>query len=118
MAGNTTLPGYPLPVGTKYRQVFDHAGPVSYSQATGDAINASDLGFGGIDSIHPIFGGVTLSGTYQLKAYYTPTLTAGNASPGTPQKVLCRWYVVAGGAEVANAVNLSGELVRLDLTLV
>lgn len=118
MAGNTTLPGYPQPFGTKWKQVLDHAGPSNYQQGTGDIFNASDIGFGGIDAIHPVFGGISLSGTYQVKAFCTPILAATKPSPGTPPKVLLRWYVVAGGAEVANGVDLSGELARLDFTLV
>jgi len=104
---NNILPGYPVPWGNKWAVVFDHYGPSAYSNiasssGTGDVINASDLGFGGIDYIAPQH---TPTGTYTANMY---TTNIG----GAQSKVALKWFS-AFATEVTNGTGLSSESVRL-----
>ena len=118
------LPGYPNPIGQKVDSVFPHAGPSSYSQASsgsapalstgGDTVYAVEAGLKLIDHCT---GGVSDSGTYRVEVLYDSVSgIAGSSNPSAGQPkttVRLRWYVVATGAQVAGAVNLSAEIVRL-----
>ena len=106
---NTILPGYASPIGNKWMVVFDRTGPSSYSNiatnsGTGDVVNATDLGFGGIDVI---VGTVESSGTYDVEPYYT------NTTGGAQSSVALKWYVTTTGSEAANGTSLSAKTVRL-----
>jgi len=127
---NTPLLGYPQAVGAKVQDIFDHTGPTSYanigtSGGAGDVINATDLSYGGFDTVHPVFGGYSNSGNYIIKVVTghtttTPTLSLGGlASPA----VTLIWYTTSAAfgaisTEVTNATNLSAESVRLECWLV
>src|SRR6266446_911791 len=133
---NTTVAGYPTTVGNKTHSMFDHTGPSSYanvgtSSGAGDAINASDLGFGGFDSIMPVFPsgfleGYTASGNFIVKV---GTGTSGTALVATyPKgnaftKATLQWFTTAAAfgaisTEVANTTDLSAEVLRFDAVVV
>lgn len=117
---NRGLPGYPQPVGVKTEMVFDHDGPASYNNTgtaltSGETINASDLGYGGVD-----FAEVDSLSSDGLNYCYVMILnqsTSGPSGNATPSFVV-RWFVVATGAEVANAVNLSAKSIRVRARLI
>jgi len=118
-----TFNGYPDSFGSKRASVFPHQGPASYTQVTpgtapalatgGDLVAAVEAGMKYFDTV---IGGLTDSGTYRVEVIPT-TLSGIVASPGQiPQPgttARLRWVVVATGAEVAGAVDLDAEIVRL-----
>jgi hypothetical protein len=122
---NTPLPGYPQPVGTKYRHIFDHTGPSSYTQfATpstgGDVINASDLGMGGFDAMEP-----AVDTTGKVIAY--PVLNLGGAGNAVPKVVIQYWSLVTAslygqsqvlGTQIVAASDLSGLFFRFKAVMV
>lgn len=113
------LPGYPMPVGEKYLVIADYLGPLSYVNGTGDKLVA---GFGGglnQGGIEFVSGGNSVSGTYNIKIFYPSAATTSSTSqPGANASVIIKWYVLATGLEVANATNLSAEVVRLRIDTV
>ena len=88
--------------GGMYFNVLDVSGSASYVQG-GDVIGATSFGFN--NTIWTLIGGVSHSGTYFA--------IARALNNGLTQWQLV-WYVSATGAEVAAAVNLSTETVRLS----
>lgn len=107
---NTKVPGYPTVIGDKAVTCVDHTGPASYT-THGESFGAPNQ-FGGVNQFGLrnydwIGGGVSQSGTYAVEGRLT-----GSGNQVTFKLV---WSVVATGAEVANATNLSGETVRLLL---
>lgn len=116
VVGNPALSGYPQPVGEKYEKVFDHQGPASYNNTgtfatSGETITAISLGFGGLDTLGA--SGLSASGLYTAMVFL---VNAGNAN--AVKSAVIHWFVQATGAEVANAVNLSGEVIRFTARLV
>lgn len=117
---NTPLPGYPMPVGEKYLNVFDHTGPASYTQfATpstgGDVINASDLGVGGFDSMDPV-----VDTTGRIIAY--PVQNFGGGGNAASKVTVEYWSLVTAslggqsqtlGTQVAATSNLSTFIFRM-----
>lgn len=106
--------------GDRPYSVIDWAGPSSYAQVVnntasplgaptgGQAITPSAFGLSaGLEGIFVV--GSSLSGTYTVQAFQATAYNPGNNN-GT---WLLRWTVAATGAEVAAAVNLSAESVRL-----
>jgi hypothetical protein len=89
--------------GGHYYSPLDYAGSASYVQG-GDSIGATSFGFN--SSIQTLIGSVSHSGTYRVDPR---PLTSGIQ---TQWQLV--WIVVATGLEVAGAVNLSGETVRLS----
>lgn len=104
--------------------IIDWAGPASYTQVTngtapaaptgGQAITPSAFGLGGgngspagVEGIFVV--GSSISGTYTVQAFQATSYNQGFANPTWT----LRWIVAATGAEVAGAVNLSAEIVRL-----
>jgi hypothetical protein len=119
---NKLLDGYPFYIGSKKILVVDYKGPASYTTG-GESLTAKEFGQGGIDAIEPLNkqwleitqGGVA---TYQLVAAslsgtYFATIKFGASAQGAVSSVTIQWWVVATGAEVAAAVDLSSEVVRL-----
>jgi hypothetical protein len=115
---NRVLPGYTMPVGAKYEIIIDHDGPGSYNNTgtfatSGEIINAADIGIGGFELVSD----QTLSSDglnyvlIQLPNQSTSVEPQGNALP----TARIHWYVTATNAEVANAVNLAGKSVRLQI---
>ena len=99
----TLLHGYPDLVGKRALFCGYGNGPASYSQTTGDPVTVPQYQFY-IDMITS--GGVqTVSGTY----YAQPRPKAG----GVRQTWAMHWFVTSTNAEVANAVNLSAEVLQV-----
>lgn len=115
---NRILPGYVAPMGNKYELIVDHDGPTSYNNTgtfstSGETINAADFGLGGIDfvDVEDLSSDGVNTGAALLVAQST---IAGNIGNAVTSFVL-HWFVQAGGAEVANAVNLSTKSLRLKI---
>lgn len=120
--GNRPLPGYPMPEGDKYFNVFDHTGPTSYVQfvtpATGGDVlkaNGGGLNFGGIDALN-----LDVDDSGQFAVYPVSNLGGyGNAVPS----IILVWYslvtaTVGGqaqtaGSQVVAGTNLSTFSVRI-----
>jgi len=106
------LPGYPSPIGNKWKVVDERVGPKSYVNGTGQKINASDYGLGGFDFAVP--AGVSYSGTYFGRIFW-PTSVAPSKLEGAQAYFYIKWYVLSSGNEVTNTTDLSCEILRLDL---
>lgn len=96
---------YPMSVGAKFLGVIPHAGPSSYTQLSGggDVLNAVNFGIKNFDRVD---SGLTSNGTYRVEVV--------NPTSGPAPSVALRWVVVATGAEVAGAVDLSASSVNLS----
>ena len=95
----------PSPLGEVFAGGATLTGNANYQQATIYLTNARIFGL--LSSIKFIFPeSATISGTYFVRFFRTGTGT-GVAT------VRNKWYVVATGAEVANATNLSTETIRV-----
>lgn len=133
---NYPVAGYPQPVGAKYNIRVDHTGPASYvayapgTTPAGDIINASDLGYGGIDSFGTGYAGYDSTGTYFVivkpaKTGFFPVGSANYAGGPTTQCIV-QWFTTTGGAgtftpastEVTAGTNLSTYTVRLSFDTV
>lgn len=82
-------------------RLIDHDGPASYPTG-GEVITAASLG---MRSIAFVISTMSLSGVNYVEPYL------GNKKSATSFKLM--WTVVATGAQVANAVNLSTESCKL-----
>lgn len=96
-----TLTGYVDIWGKHAAGAIDHSGKASYVTG-GDTLTASRYGLRSIDYVG---GGLSNSGTYEVRGKAT------GAGAHTTYKLV--WFVVATGAEVAAAVDLSAEKVRI-----
>jgi hypothetical protein len=113
MMGNNFLAGYASPFADKIELVFDHAGPASYVNSgtfntSGDIINASDLGIGGIEY-------VDIDGLSSDNLDYIWVEYRGGGYGNALASVVLHWFVLATAAEVANGVNLSAKTVRVKV---
>lgn len=113
---DTTLKGYPTHQSSKQSFTVDHAGPASYAGTAGEVIGAanlqtgiSTLGLAAIDQI--IASPFSVSGNY----YVIPK----PVGKGTQKTFNLQWFAVTYSTgvlvltQVAAAVDLSGETVRL-----
>ena len=124
---NIPLPGYPQPVGEKYQEIFDHAGPASYTQFSpgasptgGDIINALDLGFGGFDKVD---GGYDSTGQFSIAV-----IPVGGGNGNAIKSYTLKWtaqvtatlggQAQTAGSEAVAATNLSTFYTRLTAWLV
>lgn len=105
MAADRVLPGYETYWGNKKVEIIEHFGPASYATG-GETYTASQVGWGGFDRVS---ASISYSGTYQMRVLY------GSTAVGAVASVKIMWVVIATGAEVAAAVNLSTEITRLEL---
>lgn len=123
--GNKPLAGYPQPRGSKYKSIFDHTGPASYTQFTspstgGDVINASDIGAGGIERI--------ALGTDSLgKISSTVILNLAGYANAVPSVIITYTSLVTAtlggqsqtaGTQIAAATDLSGFSWRAEADVV
>lgn len=104
------LPGYENIFGTKKAFVGEMAGPDAYA-AGGAELRASTLGWGGFDAVQVV--GLSYSGTYYCYVQYLPVDAAPSDRKDAVPAVSILWYVRATGAQVADEVDLSGEIIRL-----
>lgn len=111
------LANYPDSFGSHRATVFPHTGPASYVQFTdtpvlaGDTVYASESGIHGFDAVIPV--GLSDSGTYLVQGVAPAGNPSTSRNGAQATTWILRWVVVATGAEVAAAVNLSAEVVRL-----
>jgi hypothetical protein len=87
-------------IGQRKLFVFPSVGPTSYSQTTGDVVVAPVGVY--IDYIAPT---MSVSKTYEVRFFPSAVNT-------TRATWTAKWYVISSGAEVGNAVNLSGESIQ------
>ena len=91
--------------------VLTGAGPSSYSQTTKDPLTNPGAG----DYIAALPGSArTVSGTYRLE--FVPAAAGqprAGAASASQSGWTATWYVVSTGAQVANAVNLSTEVIQV-----
>jgi hypothetical protein len=118
--GNTPCSSYPMPVGKKLENIFDHTGPASYTQFStpttgGDVLNASDIGVGGFDRVE---GSWDTTGQFSCVAINQ----AGGYGNALPKVILYYTALVTAtvggqaqtaGTQVASATNLSTFSFRL-----
>ena len=102
------FPGWPISIGGQFSYGLSpngHAGPSSYVQIAGggDVLAAQEFG---LKFLERVSGGYTSDGLYQVVAI--------NPTNGPVATVALKWIVVATGAEVAAAFNLSASVVNLE----
>lgn len=89
-----------IAIGQRKLFAFSATGPASYNQTTKDAV-AAPIG----EYIDCMFEAMSVSKTYKI-------LFCPSAVGTTRASWVAVWFVIATGAEVANAVNLSGESIQ------
>lgn len=107
--------GYPDSFGAKRASVFPVAGPASYAQYTAPTTGGQDVqvsGPSGLKMVDYCLGGITVSGLYRVEVVQIEASTL-NGVPVAGSQIVLKWSVVATGAQVAGAVNLSAEIVYL-----
>lgn len=107
----TVVPGFQQYFGSKLKMVCEVTGPASYL-AGGQTITNTSLGWGGFDVVAVPMR--SLSGTYRCEVQPLPIDATPSVPLGAFQTFKIVWIVVATGAEVADAVDLSAEVVRFD----
>lgn len=105
------LPGYEQLWGTKKVFIGELVGPKSYVGG-GQTVNASQLGWGGFDRVGMM--SLSYSGTFSFRTQILPVDAAPTAFNPNVKSVKIIWIVVATGAEVAGAVDLSAEVGRFE----
>lgn len=118
MAAIRSLDGYPTSWGSSRACVKGVAGPASYTQIVpgtapavatgGQTIYARDFGLKYFDSVT-----AGLSDTAINRVEVVPGAASGVGPKGACTSYTLRWVVVATAAQVANAVDLSSEIVRI-----
>ncbi len=110
------LDGYPTPWGASFVSVITLTGPASYSQFTAPSTGGQDvrsLPEAGPKTVDFAIGGSSDDGTHRVEVvHYEAGAVPGGASLANATFVL-KWYVIATGSEVAGAVDLSGQTVRV-----
>lgn len=108
--GNTADKGYPTAIAQKAIWIGDHSGPLSYTTG-GETVTAQNLGFlRNLSAVVPM--GVSVSGNYCVQADFT---AKGNRTTCkliwlySPLNALSQ----TAWTQVAAAVNLSGETIKL-----
>lgn len=107
--------GYPDSFGAKKVSIFPINGPSSYAQYTAPTTGGQDVivtGPSGLKMVDFVQGAVTTDGLHRAEVVQYESATV-NGVPLAFAKIVLKWYVVATGAEVANAVNLSSKVVYL-----
>jgi hypothetical protein len=106
---------YPDAFGAHRASMFSVAGPASYTQYTAPATGGQVVAVepnAGMKVADYVWGGVTRDGLHRVEVVaYEPASIRGVTVPRA--QIRLKWYVVATGAEVAGAVNLSTKTVDL-----
>jgi len=109
------LAGYPTSWGNKRASVFPVTGPTSYTQYTAPTTGGQDVQLhptAGIKFADFALGGISTDGLHRAEVVQIePSSLGGLTVPGS--RLVLKWYVVAGGAEVAGGVNLSTKTVNI-----
>lgn len=109
--------GYPQPVGAKLHGQADITGPASYTQYTAPTTGGQDvesLANFGVKYIDQAYGAVSEDGTHRAEVVQIEASTVLGVSLARSLLIL-KWYVVAGGAEVAGSFDLSEQVVRIKV---
>jgi hypothetical protein len=115
--GYGPLADFPDSFGAHRGSVFAHRGPASYTQLTtgplagGDTVTAAEAGLKYVDAVHSV--GLSDSGTYRVEGVAPVGNPSTNKQAAHASSWKLRWTVVATGAQVAGAVDLSAETIRL-----
>jgi hypothetical protein len=112
---NRPRDGYPAPWGSQLASVFPVNGPSSYTQYTAPTTGGQSVtlqGPSGVKIADFVVGAVTTDGLHRAEVvqYIAGTVSGRSLARAA---VILKWYVVAGGAEVAGGVNLSAKVVNL-----
>ena len=111
---NNPVQGFPDVWGKHSVTVVEHNGPASYVTG-GETASLKTPAFGGSTTVGTrgfayVAGGADYSATYRVDPVYS---SANTPNAGIRNAVTLKWTVIATGAEVANATNLSAFTVRL-----
>lgn len=109
------LAGYPDAWGNKRVSVFPVTGPASYTQYTAPSTGGQDvrvLPAAGVKGVDFAIGAVSTDGLHRAEVVQIEAASYNGVTVPRMQLVL-KWYVVATGAEVAGAVDLSTTTVYL-----
>lgn len=115
---NKPFSGYDTSWGNKKVWQGGHMGPLSYATG-GETLTASSFGWGGFELVLAANQGVaTVNSTpivipLALSGNYFVGITFATTAKGPQKSVTIKWYVTTTGAEVAAAVNLNAEEVRI-----
>jgi hypothetical protein len=104
--GNPFLYEQPFAIGGHVKCCLQNLKGSSSYATGGDTLNASSLGLGPNGKILFIHVSTTYNATYSPKVIYS------GRGPNASVKIL--WIVNATGAEVANAVDMSASLFRVE----
>lgn len=107
--------GYPDSFGAKRASIFPVNGPASYTQYTAPSTGGQDVvvsGPSGMKMVDFVQGAVTTDGVHRAEVVQYEAATV-NGVPVANAQIVLKWYVVATGAEVAGAVDLSTKTVYL-----
>ncbi len=104
------LSGYPTSFGNRRASVFTITGPASYTQYTAPTTGGQDVQVGppsGVQSVDWISpSAISSDGLHRADVVQVEASSVNGVSVANTQVIL-KWYVVATGSEVANAVDLS-----------
>jgi hypothetical protein len=98
--GNQAVKGYTDVIGKHGLAVYDHTGPASYSQATGDILTAQSLGLRSIDFVANENSGP--GGIYEVNAT-SPSNVGSN-----PATQSLHWYFATSSSVATVAQNAAG----------
>lgn len=131
--GNTAVKGYTDVWGKHGAAIYDHTGPVSYSQTTGDVLTAQSLGLRSIDFVanqnsapggiyevnanSPAAGG-TNPATQSLHWYYATSTSVATVVTGTAGSGMTPGVIVpiAFSAPAAGGTQATGTITILTAT--
>ena len=108
---------YPTSIGDKRLSVMTVVGPASYTQFTAPSTGGQDVQAdpqGGVKIVDAALGGPSADSTHRAEVVRVEAGLVRGVSVGDTVYVL-KWYVIATGAEVAGAVDLSGQTVRVTV---
>jgi hypothetical protein len=101
--------GYPTPIGSSLLSIFPVTGPASYTQYTAPSTGGQEVNLlpqSGVKTADQAFGAVTTDGVHRAEVVQIEASTV-NGQTLANSRLILKWYVVATGAEVAGAVDLS-----------
>lgn len=112
--------GFPDAWGSKRVTVIETVGPSSYSQYTAPSTGGQDvqvLPAGGVKNIDFAVAGASRDGVHRAEVVQIEASNVNGVSLGETQLIL-KWYVIASGAEVAGAVDLSAAAKTVRILVV
>lgn len=106
---------YPTSWGDKRASVITLVGPASYTQFTAPSTGGQDVlaePQAGVKIVDFAIGGSSADGTHRVEVvHYEAGAIRGTTV--VDAVFVVKWYVIATGAEVGGAVDLSGQTVRV-----